>query len=176
MRPRASSQFVRDLEESSSPTQLCRVAKSFGRCSISALWSIGALDARLTSEGQGSFPGLVNRPGGRFRGAVLGPRLSEGAVCHHRRSRRACRAYRPAMARQPPTVAPDHSRPRRRRHPPPERRFAPSPRPCRANRTQPIRRKANSTKTISKTLCRWQPSRLISCPSWRTEPARFIPG
>jgi hypothetical protein len=33
-----------------SPTQLCGEAKSFGRSSIDAVWSIGAWDARLASE------------------------------------------------------------------------------------------------------------------------------
>jgi hypothetical protein len=43
-------------------------------------------------------------------------------------------------------------------------RFAPSPRPCLANRTQPIRWKANSTKMISKTPSHLRPSRLNSSP------------
>jgi hypothetical protein len=63
MRPRASAASSFEIwRKVVRPTQLCCEAKSFGRSSIDAMWSIGALDARLNSDWQGSFPGLVGWP------------------------------------------------------------------------------------------------------------------
>jgi hypothetical protein len=63
VRPHASAASLFEIwRKVVSPTRLCREAKSFGRSSIDAVWSIGAADARLTSEWQGSFRGLVDWP------------------------------------------------------------------------------------------------------------------